>query len=424
MPWMHQAWPQLPRLLAKVPANRPNVDGSPVDGSMFHRKSTENHGFTSQIFGVVQLDPDETMMLHDVSWCFHSPPEKSKVAKLYGKSLQLVHAIVIQCSIPMNQMMIILLSREFFNRQLSRCLGIQLIQYYMSKTSINPFTFLFTAYIYIYIYTHIFSVCVNYSETIRYGNPRETILEAFDCSIFFGGCYKPQNTCSGGFPHCGPCGSSHHHMAKQWHRDLGAHQLWRKMMWRQQWRSSDKLPRKSKHIDVGPQKLRASTFFSAMESRLNEQVPPIKFHVSLPSGRGETVAVSHSGTIADLKIAARQSLWQPFLRLAAPDRRHLDPANSLRLSELQERDHCCCCTAAKDSNNRRIVYFVVWWKWWGAPGSAGDSPRVQDQFSKVQQIRGTYAGFAAIVGDGSVVTWGAPDHGGDSSRVQDQFLFM
>ena len=28
--------------------------------------------------------------------------------------------------------------------------------------------------------------------------------------------------------------------------------------------------------------------------------------------------------------------------------------------------------------------------------------------------------FVAILADGSVVTWGAPDHGGDSSRVQEQ----
>ena len=169
---MHQAWPQLPRLLAKVPKNRPNVDG-PVDGSMFQRKSIENHGFTSQIFGVVQLDPDVSwcfMMFHDVSWCFHSGSEKSKVAKLYGKSLQLVHAIVIQCSIRMNQMMIILLSREILYRQLSRCLGIQLIQYYMSKTSINPFIFILRVYIYIciYIYTYMHAYVHTYIHIYIY----------------------------------------------------------------------------------------------------------------------------------------------------------------------------------------------------------------------------------------------------------------
>ena len=36
----------------------------------------------------------------------------------------------------------------------------------------------------------------------------------------------------------------------------------------------------------------------------------IKFDVSLPSGRRETVAVSQCGTVADLKTAAQESLGQ------------------------------------------------------------------------------------------------------------------
>ena len=55
----------------------------------------------------------------------------------------------------------------------------------------------------------------------------------------------------------------------------------------------------------------------------------IKFDVSLPSGRRETVAVSRIGTVADLKTAAQESLGQRFLKLAAPDGRLFDPAESL-----------------------------------------------------------------------------------------------
>ena len=36
------------------------------------------------------------------------------------------------------------------------------------------------------------------------------------------------------------------------------------------------------------------------------------------------------------------------------------------------------------------------------------------------QIEATEAAFAAILGDGSVVTWGDPDYGGDSSAVRDK----
>ena len=36
------------------------------------------------------------------------------------------------------------------------------------------------------------------------------------------------------------------------------------------------------------------------------------------------------------------------------------------------------------------------------------------------QIQASYKSFAAILGDGSVVTWGNASYGGDSSGVQDQ----
>ena len=36
------------------------------------------------------------------------------------------------------------------------------------------------------------------------------------------------------------------------------------------------------------------------------------------------------------------------------------------------------------------------------------------------QVQASFGAFAAILGDGSVVTWGDPEYGGDSSRVQDR----
>ena len=37
----------------------------------------------------------------------------------------------------------------------------------------------------------------------------------------------------------------------------------------------------------------------------------------------------------------------------------------------------------------------------------------------MQQIQASTGAFAAILGDGSVVTWGGAAYGGDSSAVQD-----
>ena len=91
----------------------------------------------------------------------------------------------------------------------------------------------------------------------------------------------------------------------------------------------------------------------------------IKLQVSLPSGRCVTVSVLESGTVADLKIAAQQSLGQPFLRLAAPDDAFRSLINKISWSFCVEgwRQPCCCCTAAKDSCNKVCVCFVVSRKW-------------------------------------------------------------
>ena len=57
---------------------------------------------------------------------------------------------------------------------------------------------------------------------------------------------------------------------------------------------------------------------------------------------------------------------------------------------------------------------------WGDAAAGGDSSAVQDQLKSVQEIQANASAFAAIIGDGSVLTWGRAATGGDSSAVQDQ----
>ena len=150
----------------------------------------------------------------------------------------------------------------------------------------------------------------------------------------------------------------------------------------------------------------------------------IEVVVSLPSGRCEAVAAQQSGTIADLKVAAQQSLGQGFLRLATPDGRLLDPTESLLLSGLQNGDSLTA-VAQQPKIAATWYAFALWCVGgdrivtWGDPDEGGDSSSVQDRLRNVQQISSTYCAFAAILADGSVVTWGHPDNGGDCSRVQD-----
>ena len=57
---------------------------------------------------------------------------------------------------------------------------------------------------------------------------------------------------------------------------------------------------------------------------------------------------------------------------------------------------------------------------WGDENSGGDSQAVQDRPKDVQQIQASALAFAAILSHGSVVTWGHRDAGGDGRAVQDQ----
>ena len=57
---------------------------------------------------------------------------------------------------------------------------------------------------------------------------------------------------------------------------------------------------------------------------------------------------------------------------------------------------------------------------WGSVFGGGNSSAVRDQLENVQQIQATRFAFAAILGDGSVVSWGRAGFGGDNSAVRDQ----
>eukprot|EP00435_Cladocopium_sp_Y103_P061341 s230_g23.t1 len=130
----------------------------------------------------------------------------------------------------------------------------------------------------------------------------------------------------------------------------------------------------------------------------------VKLEVSMPSGRCATVEVSLSCNIIDVKKVSQETFGQGFLKLATSDGRLLDPRDPLRLSGLRNGD-----SLAAIAQQPKI-----------AASQRGDSSKVHDQLRNVQQIYGTSGAFAAVLGNGRVVTWGNPGSGGDSSRVQEQ----
>ena len=61
---------------------------------------------------------------------------------------------------------------------------------------------------------------------------------------------------------------------------------------------------------------------------------------------------------------------------------------------------------------------------WDCAEYGGDSSGVQDQLQSVLCIQRSVRAFAAIRADGFVVTWGSAQSGGDSTAVQDQLHYV
>ena len=56
---------------------------------------------------------------------------------------------------------------------------------------------------------------------------------------------------------------------------------------------------------------------------------------------------------------------------------------------------------------------------WGDPQCGGDSTAVREQLNaQVRQVHATSHAFAAVKDDGTVVTWGSAANGGDSTTIQ------
>eukprot|EP00435_Cladocopium_sp_Y103_P019385 s555_g4.t1 len=146
----------------------------------------------------------------------------------------------------------------------------------------------------------------------------------------------------------------------------------------------------------------------------------LKLQVSLPSGRCEEVSVATSGTVCDVKVAAQKALRQPFLRLAGPGGRLLNPRESLQVAGL-ENGNCIFAVAqqpkiaATDSAFALCVGGQV--VTWGDRKTGGDSTTVRHELEKVEELCATGSAFAALA-DGSVITWGDPNNGGDCSPVR------
>ena len=152
----------------------------------------------------------------------------------------------------------------------------------------------------------------------------------------------------------------------------------------------------------------------------------ISLHVHLLSGKAASTEVEAHESVESLKHRAQRALVVPKrARLLKPSGEVIDGAQTIAEAKLMSGDELRLHVNQVQLKAIKIPAFaallgdgsVVTWGY-GAIG--GDSSVVQDQLRDVQQIQASNGAFAAILGDGSLVTWGNAFQGGDSSAVQDQ----
>ena len=149
---------------------------------------------------------------------------------------------------------------------------------------------------------------------------------------------------------------------------------------------------------------------------------PLLIQVSLLSGRTVSLEAEPDEPVKALRGKAQKALAVGTGRLL--DSSVLDAATALKESGLQSGDTLTLKLSSFQVRGHGSAFAAILGDGsvvtWGDADDGGDSSAVQAQLKDVQQIKATMNAFAAILGDGSVVTWGSASSGGDSSAVQDQ----
>ena len=156
----------------------------------------------------------------------------------------------------------------------------------------------------------------------------------------------------------------------------------------------------------------------------------ISVDVHLLSGKRASVEVEADASVESLKCRAQSALAVPSRgRLLNSSGELLDGAQTVAEAKLKSGDVLTLHVNQPQLQASKYgglfdAFAAVLGDGtvvsWGHAAYGGDSSAVRDQLRDVQQIQASDGAFAAILGDGSVVTWGRADLGGDSSAVEDQ----
>ena len=141
---------------------------------------------------------------------------------------------------------------------------------------------------------------------------------------------------------------------------------------------------------------------------------------------GKTVSLQTHGdeSVESLRLRAQKALGARNGRLMDSTGSILDGGVPLKKARLQCEESLTLQVRRVDTCGGKQAFAAILGDGsvvtWGDAVRGGDSSGVRDQLKNVQQIQANDWAFAAIVRDGSVVSWGNESFGGDCSAVRDQ----
>ena len=142
---------------------------------------------------------------------------------------------------------------------------------------------------------------------------------------------------------------------------------------------------------------------AALQVALDEEVDELTSRIQTVFGVGKGRPLDSSGHVLDARLQIKQTKVRTGESLTL----HI---NQIQLQGSRDPDAGAFAAILGDGS-------VVTW---GHAVWGGDSSAVQDELKNVQQTQASSGAFAAILGDGSVLAWGDANFGGDNSAVQDQ----
>ena len=149
----------------------------------------------------------------------------------------------------------------------------------------------------------------------------------------------------------------------------------------------------------------------------------LTLQVGLLSGKTAHILANPDEAVEVLKLRAQVSLEVGKGRLLDSSGRCLDACATVRSAKIETGDcltlHICRVQVQSNPDAFAALLGDGSVVTWGHAEHGGNSSAVQHQLKNVQGIQATGKAFAAMLGEGSVVTWGHAKYGGDSSAVQD-----